>query len=218
MNKTKQQLEALHELRRVYVVIMNDGKPCRIELPADTEVLLDANFNTIVDRLAGHAELAREAQTRLLKTGFDPPDHWLSVRTSGQLQCAGRCKDTGEDVWEYTGADTDQLEKIFWEIHAAILRLDAAGDDQPAEDQIPAAQGKSTKEPTAEERALSALIEWPDRPWTTRAMAKHIGRNERTLQRDRAPRFAQALDIYQQGSLPRGQIDRNGNLEAWDND
>lgn len=67
--------------------------------------------------------------------------------------------------------------------------------------------------------ALAVFIHHPD--WTKKRIAEQIGRAEKSLAPGRCPKLNAAIQTYKSrnnAGLKRGSKDRDGNLEAWDED
>jgi hypothetical protein len=135
MASIQEQLEALRDLSWLYSQARTFYKPQRFE---DT----DAEGMRSLWREATKAYLEASqkieaAKKKLLATGFDVPDSWLTVRAVGRVGMSesllevpkrgGKKKSAGKPktlaVLTDTGADLDALDAVCKEIYVAALRL-----------------------------------------------------------------------------------------------
>jgi hypothetical protein len=133
----KEQLDALRELAFLYSQAAIFYKPRRFEHCHDENN--DGGLGKLAREIAlaylTASEVIVAAKKRLLATGFNVPDSWLTVHAVGHVQtkCERVTPPTGKKrraeprlltVVTDKGADTIALEKACDEMHAAILRLE----------------------------------------------------------------------------------------------
>lgn len=126
-SKADAQLQALRSLAWMYSQSRLWGSPRRFEFPLgdkDASELRKEALHSHIDS----REKTESAKKRLLATGYDVPDSWLTVRYIGDL---GRTDSAATDnkpemtVITDSGADLPALDAVLREIYVAGLRLEA---------------------------------------------------------------------------------------------
>lgn len=132
MENVQDQLDVLRELSWLYSQVKLWGVPrCFEYVGADVKRGEKERRDLQHELTRAHRDVSRrirEAQKRLLATGFSVPDSWLTVRAVGTLSsqhtAAGKGKrDTA--VLRDSGADLQALEAVCREMSVAQLRLEA---------------------------------------------------------------------------------------------
>ncbi len=117
------QARALHNLWGLYWEARNHGSPWESKLPDEARV--EADF---VERSRWFTRLDNEiewAKQNLLKSGFDVPDGWLSVKALGTLTFSPVPPPPAEPTayrLAYDGADLPALQAVLDEMRVAIYR------------------------------------------------------------------------------------------------
>jgi len=132
MATVQDQLDALRELLWLYSQVTLWGAPRRFEY-AGAHVKAGEKERRELAREIAHAQIdasrrVRDAQKRLLATGFPVPDSWLTARVVGQLSTQHTAAGKGKKemaVLVDSGADLGALETVCREISVAMLRLEA---------------------------------------------------------------------------------------------
>lgn len=73
---------------------------------------------------------------------------------------------------------------------------------------------KSTKQPSLDSLAVGVFLDHPD--WTKKQIAEYLGCHKGSLTPKRCPKLASAIRASRTSDLPRGSKDRDGNMEAWE--
>lgn len=137
MASIQEQLEALRDLGWLYSQARTFYKPRRFE-DMDSKGLREWCREAVKSYLEASRKI-EAAKKKLLATGFDVPDSWLTVRAVGRVGMSesllevpkrgGEKKSAGKPktlaVLTDTGADLDALDTVCKEICVARLRLEA---------------------------------------------------------------------------------------------
>jgi hypothetical protein len=132
MAAVQDQLNALRELAWLYSQAKLWGAPRRFRY-AGASVKRGRKERQQLQRETVHAHIdtsqrIRDAQKRLLATGYSVPDSWLTVRAVGQVSSQYTVARKGKPetaVLIDSGADQEALDAVCREMHAAMLRLEA---------------------------------------------------------------------------------------------
>ncbi len=107
--------------------------------------------------------LIDEARNRLLETGFDVPDAWLTIEAIGSSKCTADEMDDGrlKRTLIYDGNDRRALEQVCSEIAAAVKRLrhaPQAATGQPRDAKAPEADKPPPRKPKGQSGEWSAPL------------------------------------------------------------
>lgn len=163
-------LNALENLLAVYRrALACWTPPQRLHFDDDEAQAREWKRKLAVNRLRLASDLTA-ARKGLIRSGFSVPDNWLSANAAPRLQ-------TGLDGADglfvaYDGVDAAGLETVCGEIEVAILRLQAAPGNPPADDpaaatRLPAAPRVNVNARMLElvQRELNLVAGWTAAEW-----------------------------------------------------
>ncbi len=121
-DKRREQMEALRELSWLYYQCILCCRPRCIQCKREED-----GFELARELGESYRDLSRQvgdARRRLLATGLNVPNDWLTVRCTGRLAQTLR-RVPGQWIVRGAGVDTKVLDRVRSEMDASMLRLEA---------------------------------------------------------------------------------------------
>ncbi len=132
------QIEALRELGWYFVQAADNGRrQVSTLVESDDKEEVRTALREISQAVRREGRGLHESRKRLVATGYDCPDRWLTLRIEGRYHWRGFRDSTDQAHWryvlEYDRPDLEAIEAVRDEIRAAILRLESAPETPSTE-------------------------------------------------------------------------------------